>query len=199
MIGAIIIYLLANLKIRMASYYKILVLFPDEEHQQEYNKLKGIETAFGDNIVKTLNFSQFQDGKSVDVFDLVIAFAQNTSTDDFEMQADFWGAFTIAPVFSILHNSAPADWIKQNLSDSAVSVESSSSDNYVQDLKSAFDQSVALYKKKLEEDVTPAFKKFDKDGSGAIDRNELQSLMKDLGQELNEEQTTKALKDLDLN
>lgn len=44
-----------------------------------------------------------------------------------------------------------------------------------------------------------AFNKFDKDGSGAIDREELALLSKELGHELNEEQLEVALKDLDLN
>jgi len=51
----------------------------------------------------------------------------------------------------------------------------------------------------LEEDVKPAFQKFDKDGSGAIDKNELGQLSKDLGHELTEDQLNVALKDLDLN
>lgn len=115
------------------------------------------------------------------------------------MQADFWSTYSIAPVFSILHNNTSADWINEKLSDSAICVKSSKSENYVEDLKSAYDQSVALFVKKLEEDVRPAFQKFDKDGSGAIDRGELQALMKDLGQELDDDQTTRALRDLDLN
>jgi len=50
-----------------------------------------------------------------------------------------------------------------------------------------------------ENQVTPAFEKFDKDGSGAIDRDELAQLSKELGHELNEEQLEAALVDLDLN
>lgn len=56
-----------------------------------------------------------------------------------------------------------------------------------------------LYDKINEEDVKPAFNQFDKDGSGAIDREELQELTKILGFELQGEQLTDALKDLDLN
>ena len=44
-----------------------------------------------------------------------------------------------------------------------------------------------------------AFNKFDKDGSGSIDREELADLSKELGSELTEEQLKNALKDLDLN
>ena len=44
-----------------------------------------------------------------------------------------------------------------------------------------------------------AFNKYDKDGSGSIDRYELDDFSKELGAKLNEEQLTNALKDLDLN
>ena len=44
-----------------------------------------------------------------------------------------------------------------------------------------------------------AFNKFDKDGSGSIDKDELADLSKELGAELTEDQLTNALKDLDLN
>jgi len=44
-----------------------------------------------------------------------------------------------------------------------------------------------------------AFKKFDKDGSEAIDKAELYLLSKDLGYELNPDQLNEALIDLDLN
>jgi hypothetical protein len=45
----------------------------------------------------------------------------------------------------------------------------------------------------------PAFNEFDKDGSGAIDREELNSLSTKLGTPLSEDQLTAALRDLDLN
>ena len=38
-----------------------------------------------------------------------------------------------------------------------------------------------------ENQVTPAFEKFDKDGNGTIDKDELALLSKELGCELNEE------------
>ena len=45
----------------------------------------------------------------------------------------------------------------------------------------------------------PAFKKFDKDGSGEIDREDLGELSADLGHALTPEQINDALIDLDLN
>jgi Ca2+-binding EF-hand superfamily protein len=47
--------------------------------------------------------------------------------------------------------------------------------------------------------VCSAFAKYDKDGSNAIDKDELAALMKSLGKEIDDDQVTKALKDLDIN
>jgi len=57
----------------------------------------------------------------------------------------------------------------------------------------------AAYEKKIVDDVRPAFDKFDNDGSGAIDKKELQKLNEILGCPLTDEQTDIALLDLDLN
>lgn len=51
----------------------------------------------------------------------------------------------------------------------------------------------------MADDVSPAFAKFDKDNSGAIDKEELGLLSKELGTELTEDQLNAALVDLDMN
>jgi len=51
----------------------------------------------------------------------------------------------------------------------------------------------------MKNDVIPAFNEFDENKNGTINKQELQSLMKKLGQEIDEQQTELALKDLDLN
>ena len=58
---------------------------------------------------------------------------------------------------------------------------------------------IEAYKNKRDTEVAQAFRKFDADGSGAIDKDELQALSKQLGHPLSEEQLQKALEDLDLN
>jgi len=55
------------------------------------------------------------------------------------------------------------------------------------------------YDKVMANDVMPAFKKFDKDGSGEIDREELGELSAELGHTLTAEQINDALIDLDIN
>jgi len=54
---------------------KILFLFPDEDHQKEFDKIKGLKNALGDVVIKKSSFEQFTDDKKVDKFDYVIAFA----------------------------------------------------------------------------------------------------------------------------
>lgn len=63
----------------------------------------------------------------------------------------------------------------------------------------AFEAGKVKYAEKLDTDVKPAFAKFDKDNSGAIDKEELGQLSEDLGTKLTEDQLTAALLDLDLN
>lgn len=50
-----------------------------------------------------------------------------------------------------------------------------------------------------EKTVVPSFDKFDKDGNGTIDLQELGQLSAQLGQPLDDEQLEAAMKDLDLN
>ena len=50
----------------------------------------------------------------------------------------------------------------------------------------------------LEEEVKPLFAKYDKDQSGNIDAEELNTLSAELGHPLNEEQLADAMKDLDI-
>jgi len=61
------------------------------------------------------------------------------------------------------------------------------------------DKMVRKYDEKYEQEVKPAFAKFDKDGSGAIDKSELSQLSTELGHPLDDDQLEKALVDLDLN
>jgi len=56
-----------------------------------------------------------------------------------------------------------------------------------------------IYESKKQDEVKRAFEKFDKDGSGVIDLQELGELSKDLGYPLTKGQLDTAFKDLDLN
>jgi hypothetical protein len=179
------------------SATKILVLFPDEEHQESYNKLKGVKAILGDTVVKTQTFDKFQEGQRFDKFDFVIGWARDSSTDDFEMQNDFWSHYSIAPVFAFI-SQGEAEWFQQTFGASCLFVKASEESN-VDDFTKAVEECKALYQKVLNDDVVPSFNNFDKDNSGVIDKAELQQLMKELGQEIDDQQTEAALRDLDLN
>lgn len=56
-----------------------------------------------------------------------------------------------------------------------------------------------FYEEKKENEVKECFKKFDLDGNGYIDREELAALSLRLGHSLKENELNDALKDLDLN
>jgi hypothetical protein len=155
------------------SQTKILVLFPDEEHQKNYEKLKGIKAAMGDTVIKQSNFDQFQEGKRIDKFDFIIGFAPAAAEDDLEMQTEYWSYYSIAPVFSIIHKSASEDFLKKAYGESTICISCESDEVCVDDFKKAVDQCKAAYEKACNDDVEPSFKQFDKDNSGAIDKKEL--------------------------
>ena len=56
-----------------------------------------------------------------------------------------------------------------------------------------------MHAAKTKDDVSKAFNKFDTDGSGNIDKDELRNLSAELGHTLTSEQLDTALKDLDIN
>jgi len=67
-------------------------------------------------------------------------------------------------------------------------------------LSNTIEECLATYDNKLESEVRPAFQKFDADGSGAIDKQELQKLSELLGHKIAEgDELDNALKSLDLN
>ena len=176
----------------MATKHKILILAPEEEHIAKFN-MQLASTA--DATIKTSHFESFQEGKRVDKFDIVIMWVPEADEGEIEMSEEFYKHYSIAPVCGWYTRCGDA--IKEMFKSDFCFQEPS--DNQKDDLKALIKTLTEKYNKVLEDDVKPAFKKFDKDGSGAIDRTELGQLSKDLGQELSEDQLTAALKDLDLN
>ena len=183
--------------------HKVLVLNQEEADQYQLSGLKSnndIKALFSENTFKWQLFEQFQEGAREDKYGFVIAYLKGMSSDDVEMSEEFYQHYAAAPVIV---------WIITEESDelSAKLKEfNSNSHSIVGDeeniggaFKQAYDWAVEKHLTLFKDEVEPAFKKFDKDGSGAIDKDELGQLMKDLGNELNEEQLTEALKDLDLN
>lgn len=87
-----------------------------------------------------------------------------------------------------LFNNEPLEF--SDLSDTALCVST---------LMSTLNELKTHKEETFEKQVLPAYNKFDKDGNGTLDLEELGQLSTLLGQPLNEEQLENAMKDLDLN
>ena len=68
-----------------------------------------------------------------------------------------------------------------------------------EDWSPIIDEIKAMWEESTEKELGKVFKEFDKDGSGAIDKDELKAMMEKLGTTLDDDQVENALKDLDLN
>jgi hypothetical protein len=49
-------------------------MYPDEEAQKSWDRLKGLKSAIGDVTIKQSTFDQFQEGKRFDKFDFVVTY-----------------------------------------------------------------------------------------------------------------------------
>lgn len=165
--------------------------------------------------VKVTTYEQFLDDKKEDTFDFVIlVFMRAASSDDLEMKADYYEYYSKVPLvhYAIAQKEQDSDelaGVKDYLkakcdqrlfsSDPLVFNDLNEIGTCAENLISHMDR---LHDKKeeiFEQTVKKAFQKFDKDGNGTIDAQELQELSKMLGQPLDDDQLAAALKDLDLN
>lgn len=198
----------------------LVVLASQEEDVQPFDKITSF-VASSDNtdykkfIIKTTTYEEFLDGTKVDTFDFVIlAFMKAASSDDLEMKEDYYDYYSMVP---LLHYAVAT---KENEGEELAGIKKYLKEKYdkrlfsgdplefkdLTDTKTCGESLVEHMEKLLsrkdeifEGTVKKAFEKFDKDGNGTIDAQELGQLSKDLGQELSEEQVETALKDLDLN
>lgn len=143
---------------------------------------------------------------------MLVMLESDLSADDLEMQQDHFDYYSTVPVVNIAISEATMasdEWsgieafLATNLKERIDGREPVQIKGDVEAdataMMAAIDDLKAAYEAKIESDVKPAFQKFDADGSGAIDKAELQKLSETLGFPLTDEQTTAALIDLDLN
>ena len=159
------------------SDLKVLVVSQVKETLAKFDLLTREHA--GQFSFKTTHFESFQEGKKSDKFDCVIFWVPEDDFDTLEMSEDFYKHYSIAPV-TAWYTSADAERLNETFKTGDGDVHAKSEDNKAS-LKTILDQCRQRYNKVLDEDVTPAFNKFDKDGSGAIDKQELGELSKDLG------------------
>ena len=195
----------------MATKFRPLLAFKDKDAQVDFNSLpkwsKDLGTHKSANKYEYTDYDSFKEGSHVDTFDCVIlSFYEEVTGDDLEMYEDIFQHYGTAPVFAFVGQKLEEgeDELKsavQKFNPNAQffffegEEKKAQSDAFLTAIKSCEAQKATMYK----EVVCPAFAKFDKDGSNAIDKDELATLMKSLGTELNDDQVTKALKDLDIN
>ena len=95
-------------------------------------------------------------------------------------------------------------YIKENLEKYLVDpipcfVDFSDAKNAAEAIYERVEKMITKYDEIYTNEVKTAFDRFDKDGSGAIDKSELEQLSLELGHPLDDDQLELALKDLDLN
>ena len=165
--------------------------------------------------VKTTDYDSYMDGKKKTSFDAVLlTFFKDVSADDIEMKEEYYDEYTQAPIVAYavctqdneeeeIENVSkvlkakvgnrlisPEPYVFEDLKDTIAGA-----DKFGETLKDLFDK----YESMKNGSVKEAFSKFDKDGSGAIDINELQGLMELLGCKLEGDELQKQMKELDLN
>lgn len=137
------------------------------------------------------------------------------SSDDLEMKADYYDYYSKVPLvhYAIAQKEQDTDelkgvkeYLKQKCDKRLFSSEPLVFQDLNNDIATCANNLIShmdnLHNKKesiFEETVKKAFEKFDKDGNGTIDKDELGALSKMLGQPLSDDELTVALKDLDLN
>jgi len=181
------------------SSRKVLILNQEEKDQTvlQYNAAIKKLSADGASI-KWATFDNFQEGKRAGTFDFVFACLNAMTDDDLGMSEEFYQFYATAPIFYAFvekEDEAVTTLLKGWNDKVVVKTTDAESAN----IAAAFTEASATYDQLFNDDVKPAFALFDKDGSGAIDKNELQDLSKKLGNELNDGDLETALKDLDLN
>ena len=127
-----------------------------------------------------------------------MVFPESFTLDDLEMQKEMYIFYSEVPVCQYFITSEMknekeelnkiSSFFQSNfkgrvVSDEAYLISPDNAEEFYNGLKKCTE----TYEEKYENDLKIAFNKFDKDGSGAIDKDELAELSKELGSELTEE------------
>jgi len=150
----------------MDCKHKILVLAQEKDTIGKFN-LEMIRDHMDCCVFKTSDFESFQEGKRVDTYDVVIVWAPEAEEGEIEMSEEFYKHYSIAPV-TAWYTGVSEDWIKEQFKSDFIF--KAPGEDKKADLKELIKTCTDKYHKVLEDDVKPAFQKFDKDHSGAIDK-----------------------------
>ena len=189
------------------SKLKVLIVAANESTTQQFNMLKHFYKSEKVTLLSTDN-EKFLAGSLVSRFDIALLtnFDTDMTNDDFEMQADFFDHYMNAPISA--YASTVSERCSATLPDS---LKEKCRKSFLGDfppekateavpwLAAATEELAAMYGEELDQKVAPAFAKFDKDGSGAIDLQEFKAMTAELGQQLDDDQVEAAVTDLDIN
>ena len=157
--------------------------------------------------MKTTFYDEFQEGTKRTTFDFVVAtfFTDDICADDVEMQEDIYNFYASAPVFAwVIPAGDEAEGLKTlftktHAKSHVVMYEGDEKEAKAAAVLQAFEWAENQYNTLSNDVVKKTFDKYDKDGSGAIDKDELAKLSEELGRPLTDDELVAALKDLDLN
>jgi len=168
----------------MSKKYNCLVLCREQEDVYKMNSAEAESTdmskILGDHSVTFSHLDEFIEEVRHDTFDFIIVSLaeEDLSPDDLEMQQECFEYYTKAPVFAwSLSKGQDADLSKvaktfHKESELHFFDHTSLSERAASFVK-LFNWCVSTYTKKCDGEVAAAFKKFDLDGSGSIDKKEL--------------------------
>ena len=189
-----------------------LIINQDKENGFLYESLLDTSEALKSKTssfrkVKTTFYDEYAEGTKRAKYDLVVAtfFNGDICADDVEMQEDIYNFYATAPVFAWVIPAGDeveglkAFFSKTHAKSHVVTYEGDEKDAKAAAVLQALEWAESQYNTLSSETVKPLFDKFDKDGSGAIDKDELAKLCEELGRSLSEDELAEALKDLDLN
>ena len=121
------------------------------------------------------------------------------------MQEDIYNYYATAPVFVWViakgdEEAGLREFFKKTHSKSqVVTYDGDEKEAKAKAILEAYKLAKTEYDRLFNDEVKAKFAKYDTDGSGAIDKEELGKLSEELGRKLTEEELTEALKDLDIN
>ena len=178
---------------------KALVMCIATEDQAEYDRIGyylSAQKEFKEANIESRKTSaaEFKAGSKKTTFDFVIAplfnINGNFSEGDFSKFSeakDFYENYGSAPIFIFVASKMPQEEVwKPLLKDTVkhsdlIVLDDDSQDARHRAIQLAFNRAKAKYDDLREKVVTLQFNKFDTDGSGAIDKEELSNLCKSLG------------------
>jgi hypothetical protein len=154
--------------------------------------------------LKSTTNDDFLSGKLIASYDFAVILAEdNVEEEEYEMQREFFEHYLACPISAAFTTYAPlrvpADFKEKFSLCKEITEDMKGREAEVLGLLAGFVAELCAKQAEHESKAKAAFAKFDLDGTGDIDKDELYNLSAELGAPLDEDGLNAALKDLDLN